>query len=153
MYHIELMDEKELGGSSPSLGGEEVNDVNFPQEAIYHSKDVFGEEEDHEIKYKVTSLQNYRYYILCLEKKNWRALIMRLRYLDTIVGACRCSHDSRDCQQWHALSAIVACCGRSCAWYHSDCFPGLFWAVHKLDPDPIQVETSRRWVQCSIGCA
>ena len=54
MRDIKPMEEKGLGGgSSPSLdGGERVHELS--QEAIYHDKDVFGDEENHEIKYKVS---------------------------------------------------------------------------------------------------
>ena len=48
------MEEKGFGGeTSPSLTGEEVMHETS-QEAIYHDKDVFGDEENHEIKYKVS---------------------------------------------------------------------------------------------------
>ena len=55
---------------------------------------------------------------------------------------CR-PHDSRDCEQWNALLALVTgCCGFGARHCHY-CFPRRIWAVHGLDLNPIQAEASR----------
>ena len=60
------------------------------------------------------------------------------------MGArCR-PHDRRDREQWHALPALVAGRGGIGAGGHLDCLPGIVWAVHQLDLDSVQVETSGR---------
>lgn len=59
------------------------------------------------------------------------------------MGArCR-PHDSRDCEQWDALLALVTGCRGSGAGHCHHRFPRRVWAVHGLDLNPIQAEASR----------
>ena len=45
-----MLDRKEASVSSPSLVGEESLQDGIPREAIYHETDVFGHEEDHDVR-------------------------------------------------------------------------------------------------------
>ena len=52
--------QKELSGSSPSLAAEERLDEGFPHEALYHDTDVFGHEEDHDVRHISTKSTYFR---------------------------------------------------------------------------------------------
>ena len=45
-----MSEKKESSVSSPSLAGEETLPNQLPQEVEYHDTDVFGHEEDHEVR-------------------------------------------------------------------------------------------------------
>ena len=61
------------------------------------------------------------------------------------MGArCR-SYDSRDRQQWDALFTFVTGSCGYCARRCSHRLPWRIWTLHRLDLDPIQTETSRRY--------
>ena len=42
--------QKEFSGSSLSLAAEDTLGEGFPREAVYHDTDVFGHEEDHDVR-------------------------------------------------------------------------------------------------------
>ena len=59
------------------------------------------------------------------------------------MGArCR-PDDSRDREQWNALLALVTGCCRPSARHRRHRLSRRVWAVHGLDLDPVQAQTSR----------
>lgn len=156
------MEKKAVESHSPSLRGEETfGDGEFPQEAVYHDTDVFGHEEDHEVRgmFQMLALTSpipsgsiptkpFR----CLQLKQHLCQLTVPWSTDSlqnlIMGACCRTHGCRDSQQRHALPTIVS----------RRCWPGArdrldrisrhIRIVHKLDTDPIQIEASRRCENC-----
>lgn len=122
-----MSDKKFHDISPPSL---EADDL-AAAPAGYHDADVFGREEDHQV---------------------WafRAMRLRLELLmlcedpvqDAIMAARRCADDCGDCQQRHALSAVVPGGCRSGAGACIDHISGNICAVHELVADSIQAEAS-----------
>ena len=68
------------------------------------------------------------------------------RLQDLIVAARCCPHDRRDCQQWHAIPALLARGGGARARNSPHRVSWGVWTIHQLDLDSVQIEASRGYV-------